>query len=75
MRPVLYFVTRVGDHWEVRCRLEPGTRRHGDREAAVAGAKRSASALWQGQLVAAAVMVDDEDGRWHQVAAYGSLLG
>ena len=75
MRPVLYFVSRAGDHWEVRCRLEPGTRAYGDRDAALAAAKRAASALWASQLIAAEVMLDDDDGRWHKVAAYGALLG
>ncbi|HVI24776.1 MAG TPA: hypothetical protein VM576_01080 [Xanthomonadaceae bacterium] len=75
MRPVLYFVTRVGDHWEVRCRLEAGTREYRDRDEALRAAQRIACMLWERQLVATEVMVDDEDGRWHRVAAYGSLLG
>jgi hypothetical protein len=74
MRPVMYFVSRVGNHWEVRCRLEPATREYRDREAALAAARRAASALWEGQLVATEVMLDDEDGRWHKVAAYGALM-
>lgn len=76
MRPVLYFVTRVGDHWEVRCRIEPGiTREYGGREEALRAAQRTAAEVWERQLIATEVMVDDDDGRWHRVAAYGSLLG
>ena len=75
MRPVIYFVSQIGRHWEVRCRLEQGTREYPDREAALAAARRAAQALWERQLIATEVMLDDEDGRWHKVAAFGSLLG
>lgn len=75
MRPVMYFVSRVGDHWEIRCRSDPRHGDFGDRGEAIAAARRAAETLWKGQQVASEVMVDDEDGRWHKVAAYGDLLG
>ena len=74
MRPVMYFVSRVGDHWEIRCRSDPQPGDHVDRSSALAAARRAAEALWTGQHVASEVLVDDEDGRWHKVAAYGELL-
>ena len=75
MRPVMYFVSRVGGHWEVRCRADPQQGDFADRGEAIAAARRAAEALWKGRQVACEVMVDDEDGRWHTVAAYGDLLG
>ena len=75
MRPVMYFVSRVGDHWEIRCRTAPGVRDFADRASALAEARRAAAALWEGQQVASEVLVDDEDGHWHKVAAFGELLG
>lgn len=75
MGPVMFFVTRVGDHWELRSRLEQGTRAYADRETALRAAQRAAAEVWERQLIATEVLVDDEDGRWHRVAAYGSLLG
>ncbi|MGN6513185.1 MAG: hypothetical protein ACTHKZ_06365 [Lysobacteraceae bacterium] len=75
MRPVIYLVSRVSDHWEVRCRSDPGVGDHPDRASAIAAAQRAAEAMWQEQHVATEVVVDDEDGRWHPIARFGSLLG
>ena len=75
MRPVMYFVSRVGDHWEIRCRADQQVGDFADRASALAAARQAAEALWKNQHVACEVHVDDEDGRWHKVAAYGDLLG
>ncbi|HSR65925.1 MAG TPA: DUF2188 domain-containing protein [Xanthomonadaceae bacterium] len=75
MRPVMYFVSRVGDHWEIRCRSDPRAGDFADRAEAIAAARQAAGALWKAQQVASEVFVDDEDGRWHKVATYGDLLG
>ena len=75
MRPVTYYVSRVGDHWEVRCRTDPDETRYADRASAVDAARRAAERLWNGQQIASEVRVDDEDGRWLLVGSFGSLLG
>ena len=75
MRPVMYFVSRVGDHWEIRCRADPRSGDFADRAGALAVACQAAEALWKERHVASEVHVDDEDGRWHKVATYGDLLG
>lgn len=76
MRPVRYYVVQVGDHWEVSCtwRGTPTTR-HADRETARDAALAAAEAQWQGQRVASEVMLSEDDGAWHRVASYGSLIG
>jgi hypothetical protein len=75
MRPVTYYISRVGDHWEVRCRTDPDETLHADRAAAIAAARHAAERLWTQQRVASEVRVDDEDGRWLLVGSFGELLG
>ena len=74
MRPVMYFVSGIGDHWEVRCRADPGHPDYADRATAVDAATRRARALWERQLVATEVLVDGDDGGWVKVAAFGEVL-
>ena len=76
MRPIRYYVVQVGDHWEVSCtwRGTPTTR-HPDRDAAREAAQAAAAALWRGQQAASEVMMSEDDGAWHRIASYGSLLG
>jgi hypothetical protein len=75
MRPVTYYVSRVGDHWEIRCRTDPDDTLYPDRGEAIAAARRAAERLWTHQRVACEVRVDDEDGRWLLVGSFGELLG
>jgi hypothetical protein len=75
MRPVTYYVSRVGDHWEVRCRTDPDETLHADRATAIQAARQAAERLWRQQSVASEVRVDDEDGRWLLVGSFGELLG
>ena len=75
MRPVTYYVSRVGDHWEIRCRTDPDDALYPDRNEAIAAARRAAERLWTQRQVACEVRVDDEDGRWLLVGSYGQLLG
>ena len=75
MRPLTYYVSRVGDHWEIRCRADPDDTLYPDRGDAIDAARRAAERLWTQQRVASEVRVDDEDGRWLLVGSYGELLG
>jgi hypothetical protein len=74
MRPIMYFVSGIGDHREVRCRIDPGHPDYPDRAAALDAATRAARQLWERQLVAAEVLVDGDDGSWVKVAAFGEVL-
>lgn len=74
MRPVMYFVSGIGDHWEVRCRADPGHPDYPDRATAVEEATRRARGLWEQQLVATEVLVDGDDGSWVKVATFGEVL-
>ena len=75
MRPIRYYIVQVGDHWEVSCtwRGQPTTR-HADRDGAREAAEAVAEAQWRQQQVASEVMLSEDDGAWHRVASYGSLL-
>ena len=75
MRLPRYYIMRVGEHWEVShsLRARPTTR-HPDREDALAAAKAEAEAQWRVERVASEVMLNEDDGAWHKVATYGSLL-
>ena len=75
MRPVTYYVSRVGEHWEIRCRSDPDDTAYHDREDAVSAARRAAERLWAQQRIACEIRVDDEDGRWLLVGSIGELLG
>jgi hypothetical protein len=75
MRPITYYVSRVGDHWEVRCRTDPDDTLYRERSDAVTAACRAAERLWAQQQVASEVRVDDEDGRWLLAGSFGELLG
>lgn len=75
MRPVTYYVSRAGDHWEIRCRADPDDTLYTDRSVAIDAARRAAERLWTQQRVASEIRVDDEDGRWLLVGSYGELLG
>lgn len=75
MRPVTYYVSRVGEHWEIRCRSDPDATPYDDRDKAVAAARRAAEHLWARQRIACEVRLDDEDGRWLLVGSVGELLG
>ncbi|MFC7301242.1 hypothetical protein [Cognatiluteimonas weifangensis] len=74
MRPVMYFVSAVADHWEVRCRAAPEGPDYPDRGAAVAAATQAARVLWEQQQVATEVLVDGGDGHWVKAAGFGELL-
>jgi len=74
MRPVMYFVSGIGDHWEVRCRADPGHPDYIDRAAALEAATRQARILWERQQVATEVLVDGDDGSWIKVAAFGETF-
>jgi hypothetical protein len=74
MRPVVYFVSGIGDHWEIRCRADPAHPNHPGCDAAIEAAKRAALRMWEQQRVATEVMLDGDDGRWIRVATYGELL-
>lgn len=75
MRLPRYYVMRVGDHWEVsHSQRLYATTHHADRDSALEAAKGHADAQWRQQRVASEVMLDEDDGIWHRVAAYGSLL-
>ena len=75
MRPVTYYVSRVGDHWEVRCRTDPDEILHTDRATAIDAARAAAERRWKQQRVASEVRVDEDDGRWVLVGQFGELLG
>ena len=75
MRPVTYYVSRVGEHWEVaHSQRSFPTTRYPDRESALEAARLHADAQWRKERVASEVMLNEDDGAWHQVASYGSLL-
>ena len=75
MLQIKFFVGRIGDHWEVTCTLrsQPGSH-HARRASALQQARADAQALWTQQRVACEVLLDEDDGRWHRVAAFGELL-
>ena len=74
MRPVMFFVSPIGDHWEVRCRADPAHPDYADRAAALEAAIRNARRLWEQQQVATEVLLDGDDGGWVKVAAFGQVL-
>ena len=76
MRLPRYYVMRVGEHWEVSHsqRASYATTHHPDRGTALEAAQAHADAQWRQQRVASEVMLNEDDGAWHRVAAFGSLL-
>lgn len=75
MRRVTFYAMQVGEHWEMACSQRGiAPQHHADRDAAVDAAKDAARRLWEGERVATAVMVAEDDGGWHQAAIYGELL-
>lgn len=76
MRPVTYYVTRIADEWSVTCShdSEPPSR-HPDRFAALRAAEAEALRMWEERMAASTVLVDEDDGRWHNVVSFGSILG
>ncbi|MCM2337814.1 MAG: hypothetical protein NDI59_03820 [Lysobacter sp.] len=76
MRPVTYYVIQIGDQWSVACsyRDDPTTI-HPDRTAALRHAQDRARCRWDEQRVASEVRITEDDGAWHPVASFGSLLG
>ena len=70
-----FFVAPVGDHWEVACTLRGHpTIRYPNRFSALQNARIAAQDLWTQERVACEVLVDEDDGQWHQVASFGALL-
>lgn len=73
MRPTRFYVSNVADGWDVLSPHE-GSKRYPSRLAAVQAAQDAAQALWELQRVASEVMINEDDGAWHLVSAYGQLL-
>lgn len=75
MRLPRYYIMRVGEHWEVaHSQRAFATSGHPDRDSALDAAKAHADQQWRQQRVASEVMLSEDDGAWHRVASYGSLL-
>ena len=74
MRPTRYFVSSVAEGWDV---LPPrgAPMRYPSRVAAVQAARDAAQQMWNEHRAASEVMINEEDGTWHLVAAYGQILG
>lgn len=70
----MFFVSPIGDHWEVRCRADPAHPDYADRAEALEAATRHARLLWERQQVATEVLLDGDDGGWIKVAAFGQML-
>ena len=73
MRPIRYFVSSVAEGWDV---LSPrdAPKRYPSRSSAVEAAKDAAQEMWSVHRAASEVLINEEDGAWHLVAAYGQLL-
>lgn len=73
MRPIRYFVSSVAEGWDV---LSPrgAPMRYPSRFSAIQAAKDAAQEMWDVHHAASEVMINEEDGAWHLVAAYGQLL-
>jgi hypothetical protein len=75
MRRVTFYAMQVGEHWEVASSQRGNApQQHADRVQAVQAADETARRLWEGERIATAVMVAEDDGGWHQAATYGELL-
>ena len=75
MRAVTYYVIRIGDGWSVSCSHDDvETTGHPDRGSAITAARSAAAEMWHGRQAASRVMVDEDDGQWHEVIAFGTLL-
>ena len=72
-RPLRYFVAEIGNEWEVL--LPKGMACYPTRKEAVEAAKAAAREMWEKECLASEVVISEDDGAWHLVAAYGSLLG
>jgi hypothetical protein len=75
MRRTTFYAMQVGDHWEVSCSRRGATpERFATRVAALEAACASARRLWESERIATAVVVNEDDGGWHQAATFGDLL-
>ena len=72
-RPLRYFVAEIGNEWEVM--LPRGLAHFPSRTEAVEAAKAAARDVWESERLASEVVISEDDGVWHLVVAYGSLLG
>ena len=72
-RPLRYYIAEIGNEWEVM--LPRGLAHYPTRADAVDAAKAAAREAWEKDCVASEVVISEDDGAWHLVAAYGSLLG
>ena len=72
-RALRYFIAEIGTEWEVM--LPKGMAYYATRGEAIQAAKDEARAMWESQRLATEVVISEDDGAWHLVAAYGSLLG
>ena len=72
-RPLRYFIAEIGNEWEVM--LPRGMAHYTTRTEAVEAAKAAACEAWEKDRIASEVVISEDDGAWHLVVAYGSLLG
>jgi len=73
MRPIRFFVSNVAEGWDLLSPRAAPTR-FASRMAAVQAAKNAAQDMWCDHQAAAEVLINEDDGAWRVVAAYGQLL-